>query len=228
MRRVARPIEVVNGAVVDFDLHRRAAGLGRLDFSRCKALAGSSRPARQSRAETGCRVSNQWKGANTMPGRRRLQCENHLLANRPDERCCLAQWQDHSSAAMRPADHADPFTDNEGLGLQEPQRAVGVVRPLRPGPDATFAIRRHVARPETIGKQYDVTMRGQKFRPSCLARNERASLEKAVAAMKRHDRRKRTDPVGFHQQPVQQRRFATRQRAIQRRKKYILPRQRRV
>ena len=38
--------------------------------------------------------------------------------------------------------------------------------PIRPGPDAPFAIRGDVARAETIGKQHNVPMRGQELRPS--------------------------------------------------------------
>jgi hypothetical protein len=171
---VARPIEVVDDAIVDFDLRRRSSCLGRLGS--LNAWRWLDRVILRANFEEKRDVGFPVRGKTRAP--RWIEGEGGpKVALRQICRTGDAVWrngENQSPAAMRPAHHANSFAYDEGLGLQVTERAIGVVRPLRPSPDAAFAIRRDVAWPETIGKQDDVSMCGQQPRPSRLARDERA------------------------------------------------------
>ena len=226
MEFVAGPIEVVYRAIVDLNLRWRSGCLGLLGpLDAWRSLDRVILRANfEQKRDVGFPINGKTRTPCRIQGNSRSKIPILQIGLTSD--AVLRNGKDHSPAAVRPADHANSFAYDEGLGLQVTERAIGVVRSLRPRSDAAFAICGDVARLETIGKQHDVSVRGQELRPSRLACNQRAFLEKTVAAMKRHDRRKRTNPFRFHQKPTQQGRFAARQRTIQGRKEHALPRQR--
>src|ERR1700677_187363 len=162
----------MDGAIVDLHLHWRSLCLG------CFGPLDTRR--RLDRVILRANFEQKWDVRFPTSGKTRTPCRvegdsSAKITLRQIGRTSDAVWrngEDHGPAAVGPAHHSDAFADDEGLGLQVSQRAIGVIRPLRPGSHAASAIRRHVARSETIGKQYGVSMRGQKLRPRCLARTE--------------------------------------------------------
>ena len=156
MQFVVRPIEVVNGAIVDFDLHWRAGCSGGLDSLDAWRRLDRIHPARQFPARTGCRASNPSKAANTTPGKRRRRRENRPSANRLDERRCWARWRKSQFRrhATSPSLQFDPRSRKTGPASTEGRHRRH--RTVRPSPNPPFAICGHVARTETVGKQHDV------------------------------------------------------------------------
>src|SRR6201999_3414086 len=91
----------------------------------------------------------------------------------------VVDGQQHDTAALRPADHADMIALHEGLRLQILQGGVGVLRTVAQLRLAVRAARTGLtktARARAVDREHDITLLQQRPGPGAVMRRDAARL----------------------------------------------------